>query len=113
MSGGIGLWLGVYRLRPDLRDPAAWSEADTAAGAAHFERLKAEAAAGRVMLAGRTDDTDAAGWLSEGTLGLVIFEAGTRAEAEAFVGEDPAVTGGIMTCIVQSYRLAVVRDTRA
>lgn len=36
-----------------------------------------------------------------------IFDQDDRAEVEAIVTEDPAVTGGIMTAEIRPYRISV------
>ena len=113
MNGSTRLWLGTFRLRPDLLDPGQWSGTDHEAAAAHFERLKQGAREGRVLIAGRTDDKDASGRLNEETMGIVIFEANDRAAASAFLSEDPAVAAGIMKSTVQSYRPATSRESVA
>jgi uncharacterized protein YciI len=107
------MWLGTFRLRADLRDPNAWTENDTSAVGDHFTRLQHEATKGTVLFAGRTDDRDENDWLAEDTLGLVVFEAGDRVAAEAFMADDPAVQAGVMTSAIQSYRLAVARHQGA
>ena len=110
MSDPKLLWLGTFRLRPDLRDPQAWTEDEHLAVGDHFTRLQQEAESGTVVLAGRTDDRDEKDWLAEDTIGIVIFEAEDRAAAETFMNDDPAVTSGVMTSTLQSYRLAVARS---
>lgn len=110
MSGPPPLWLGTFRLRPDLRDPSHWSDAEHGAVSAHLKRLQQGAAEGRVLFAGRTDDRDGAGWLAEATIGIAVFAAEGRAAAESYINDDPAVVAGVMTATVQSYRLAVSRD---
>ena len=110
MSDPTPMWLGTFRLRPDLRDPQAWTEVEHQAVGDHFSRLKREADKGTVVLAGRTDDRDERDWLSEDTIGIVIFVAVDRAAAETFMKDDPAVASGVMTSTLQSYRLAVARN---
>jgi uncharacterized protein YciI len=98
-------WLGVLTLRPDLRDPAAWSDGDRAAVAAHFAELQRLAAEG----AGRTDEIDPAGRMAEDTLGVVVFRAPDRAAAEARMAADAAVRAGVMRAVVNAFRVAVER----
>ena len=113
MSDPTPMWLGTFRLRPNLRDPHGWSEADQRAVADHFNRLKHEAERGTVLFAGRTDDHDGNGLLADDTVGLVVFEATDRVAAETFMAADPAVRADVMTSKLQSYRLAVARPERA
>jgi uncharacterized protein YciI len=103
-------WILVLSLRPDLREPTAWTDAERQAVGAHFAMLQREAAAGRVLLAGRSDDRDAEGRLHEDVLGIGIFYASSREDAEAFVADDPAVTAGVMKVRVHSFNLAVHAD---
>lgn len=113
MSDPTTLWLGTFRLRPDLRDPSVWTEEETQAVGDHFNRLKDAAEKGKVLFAGRTDDRDDRNWLAEDTVGLVVFEARDRAAAENFMAEDPAVRSAVMTSTVHSYRLAAARNPGA
>jgi uncharacterized protein YciI len=101
-------WLGVLTLRPDLRDPAAWSDGDRAAVAAHFAELRL-AAEGTVLLAGRTDEIGPDGRMAEDTLGVVVFRAPDRAAAEARMAADAAVKAGVMRAKVHAFRVAVER----
>jgi uncharacterized protein YciI len=41
------------------------------------------------------------------TFGLGIFDQKDRAEVEAIVAADPAVTNGVMTAEIRPYRIAV------
>jgi uncharacterized protein YciI len=97
-------YLYVLRLVPRLHDDAAWTEADTAAVSRHFEHLKREAAAGKVILAGRTREP------GDKTFGLVIFEAENDAAAQRFMDSDPAVVAGIMTASLHPYAVALQRQ---
>ena len=97
-------YLYVLRLVPRLHDDAAWTEADTAAVSRHFEHLKRETAAGKVVLAGRTREP------GDKTFGLVIFEAVDDAGAQRFMDSDPAVVAGIMTASLHPYAVALQRQ---
>ena len=97
-------YLYVLRLVPRLHDDAAWTEADTAAVSRHFEHLKRETAAGKVILAGRTREP------GDKTFGLVIFEAENDAAAQRFMDSDPAVVAGIMTASLHPYAVALQRQ---
>jgi uncharacterized protein YciI len=80
------------------------AEAQAAIGR-HFQRLQAATQTGKVLLAGRTDESN------EKTLGLVVFEAADAAEAERFMAEDPAVVAGVMLHEVRPYQVALMRTT--
>ncbi|HET9694449.1 MAG TPA: YciI family protein [Steroidobacteraceae bacterium] len=97
-------FLYVLRLVPRLHDDAAWTEADNAAVARHFEHLKQATAAGKVILAGRTREP------GDKTFGLVIFEAADEAEAQRFMAADPAVVAGVMTATLHPYAVALQRE---
>jgi uncharacterized protein YciI len=53
---------------------------------AHLDRLSKLSKEGRVVLAGP---------FSDGSGSLIVIEAASREEAEAFAGEDPYVTGKV------------------
>lgn len=92
-------------LRPVVRlhDEKAWTPADNAAVAAHFQRLQQATKTGQVLLAGRTLEPGDRG------LGLVIFEAEGEAEAKAFMAADPCVQQGVFTAELRPYYAALVR----
>jgi uncharacterized protein len=96
----------MVRLVPRLYDESAWSDADKQAVTAHFERLKAATAEGKVILAGRTREP------GDKTFGLVIFEAADDDAAKAFMDSDPAVTAGVMTATVHPYHIALQRGPK-
>jgi uncharacterized protein YciI len=93
----------VLRLVPRVHDDAAWTEADKAAVSQHFQRLQQATAAGRVILAGRTNEP------GDKTFGLVIFEAVDDAAAQQFMESDPAVVAGVMTATLHPYAVALQR----
>lgn len=110
MSDARTPYIFVLSLRPDLLEPTAWKPEERAAVGAHFEMLQREAAAGRVLLAGRSDDHDAEGRLHADVIGVGVFLAASRGEAEAFVADDPAVKAGVMKVRVHTFNLAVHAD---
>jgi uncharacterized protein len=110
MSGGRTPYILVLSLREDLRDPANWTDAERQAVAEHFEMLQREAQAGRMLLAGRSDDHEPNGHLHRDVIGVAIFLAGSRDEAEKFVAADPAVVAGVMRVRVHAFNLAVHAD---
>ncbi len=110
MRDGRTPYILVLSLREDLRDPAAWTDAERQAVAEHFEMLQREAQAGRMLLAGRSDDHEPNGHLHRDVMGVAIFLAGSRDEAEKFVAADPAVVAGVMRVRVHTFNLAVHAD---
>jgi uncharacterized protein len=99
-------YIYVVRLAPRFHDESAWTKEDHAMAQRHFERLKAAAEHGPVILAGRTEEP------AEKTFGIVIFEAPDAASARAFMENDPAVKGGLMTAELHPYMIAVQRSTQ-
>ena len=103
-------WLIMLSLaRPELQDPANWTDEDNAAVGAHFVRLQRMTEEGTVIFFGRTQDTTADGHLVPDTTGLIVLEAPDRATAETVLREDPAVVSGLMRGKVFSYTLAAQR----
>lgn len=92
-------WLVV--LRP-VRDemPFEPTEEETRIVGEHYAYLQALRADGRLVLAGPSA-------LPGDTVGLGIFDQDDRADVEAIVAQDPAVTSGIMTAEVRPFRIAV------
>jgi uncharacterized protein YciI len=66
----------------------------------HYEYLKQLRADGRLVPAGPSA-------LPGDTFGLGIFDQDDRADVEAIVAADPAVTGGVMTAEIRPYRISV------
>jgi uncharacterized protein len=81
------------------------SAEEVAIVAQHFEYLQAQARAGKVRIAGRTTEDDAR------TLGLILLEATSEADARAIMSADPAVAKGVMRAELHPFRLAI--DSRA
>jgi uncharacterized protein YciI len=93
----------VLRLVPRLHAEASWTDEDRAAVGKHFEYLSGATGRGQVVLAGRTAEP------KDRTFGLVIFEAASEGEAQAFVTADPAVVAGVMTATLHPYSIALQR----
>lgn len=88
--------------RPELAsDPTAWTPQDNAVATAHVEYLQAGAAAGTVILAGRSQDGVGPA--------IVIIETGSAAEARRFMEEDPFVASGLFRAELHPYRVAISR----
>jgi uncharacterized protein YciI len=94
----------LYRIQPArtamLRDGGTPEE--NAAVARHFDYLKRLADQGTVHLAGRTLNTD------EACFGIVIFTAGSEAEARQIMENDPAVKAGVFHAQLFPYLIALV-----
>lgn len=95
-------FLIVLRPVPRLFDEKAWTKEDNAAVGAHFNRLKAAVAEGKVILAGRTTEP------LDRTMGLIIFAAPDEAAAREFMNGDPCVSAGVMTATLHPYGLALL-----
>ncbi len=93
----------LLRLVPRLHHDDAWTDADRAIIGRHFAHLQSAAAAGQVILAGRT--------VREGdqTFGLVVFTSADESAARAFLLTDPAVAEGVMTAELHPFRVALLR----
>ena len=107
MSDGRTPFMLILKLREDLRDPANWTDAERQAVGAHFQMLQREAAAGKVLLAGRSEEYQENGHMHPDVMGIGIFLAGSREEAEKYVAADPAVLAGVMSVRVHKFNLAV------
>jgi uncharacterized protein YciI len=92
-------WLVVLRpVRAEM--PFEPTEEESQVVSEHYAYLEQLRAEGRLVLAGPSA-------LPGDTFGLGIFDQKDRAEVEAIVAADPAVTGGIMTAEIRPYRIAV------
>ena len=94
----------VLRLAPQYHEEAAWTDAENAVVARHFERLAEAARAGQVILAGRTTEE------LDSTFGLVIFEADSESAAREFMLSDPAVVARLMIATLHPYAVALQRE---
>ncbi len=97
MEGSDRLYL--YHINParDTFEQDATAQESAVVGD-HFEYLKEAVVAGRVLLAGPTED---------GCGGIVIFRATNEQEARAFVDADPAVAAGVFKASVHPFRLSL------
>jgi uncharacterized protein YciI len=92
-------WLVVLRpVREEM--PFEPTDEESRIVSEHYEYLKQLRAEGRLVLAGPSA-------LPGDTFGLGIFDQDDRAEVEAIVAADPAVTSGIMTAEIRPYRSSV------
>lgn len=95
-------FLIILKPVPRLHDENAWTKEDNAAVGAHFNRLEAAVAGGKVILAGRTTEP------LDRTIGLIIFSAPDEAAAREFMNTDPCVAAGVMTATLHPYGLALM-----
>ena len=111
MSGHAAqpLWLGTLSLRPSLADLTRWTDVERGAVQAHFEALQAQEREGRLVIAGRSQDMEGENRLAEDTIGIVVFYAADREEAESMMQADPAVRAGVMRYQLRSFTIAVAR----
>ena len=95
----------IYVLRPvpRLQDAKNWTERDNLAVSEHFTRLQQATTQGKVLLAGRTDES------LDKTFGIVVFEAADDAAAKAFMEADPAIVAGVMSATLHPYSVALLR----
>ena len=93
----------IYRIQPTrpnmLRDGA--TEAEARLTAAHFAYLQEQMAAGKLILAGRTLNSD------ETAFGIAIFQARDNAEMRQLTENDPGVAGGLFRAEWQPFRIAL------
>ena len=93
----------VLKLKPFLLTESNWTKEEEAIVDNHFNVLKELQRDGKLILAGRTLNMD------EKTFGIVILEVATEEEAKTIMGNDPAVSGGVMTAELFPYKVALIR----
>ncbi|HKC78206.1 MAG TPA: YciI family protein [Gaiellaceae bacterium] len=92
-------WLVVLRpVRAEM--PFEPTEEESRIVSEHYEYLRRLRAEERLVLAGPSA-------LPGDTFGLGIFDQEDRAEVEAIVADDPAITNGLMTAEIRPYRISV------
>ena len=94
----------VLRLQPKYQDDKNWTEADNQAVGRHFARLQQLQKDGKLILAGRT--------LVRESMGVVILEVETEAEARKVMEDDDAVKAGIMSAEVLPFQTALTSSGR-
>jgi uncharacterized protein len=107
MSDARTPFMLILKLREDLQDPVNWTDVERQAVGAHFEMLQREAAAGNMLLAGRSDEYQENGHMHPDVMGIGIFLAPSREEAEKLVAADPAVLASVMSVRLHKFNLAV------
>ena len=96
----------IYVLKPvpHLLKEENWTKREEEITDRHFNYLQEMLAAGKLILAGKTNGLD------ERTFGIVIIEANTQEEAFEMMMRDPGVSEGIMTAELYPYRVAIMRN---
>ncbi|PKK93041.1 MAG: hypothetical protein CVV61_06685 [Tenericutes bacterium HGW-Tenericutes-6] len=89
----------VLKLIPRLYEDNSWTENDNKIIDEHFNRIKEDIIANKIIHVGRTLDT------KENGFGLVVFYAEDINEAHAYAHSDPAVLKGIMEVSCQAYKV--------
>jgi len=87
-----------------LCNDQGWTEREISVVERHFEWLKQLEIEGKLILAGRTLNTD------ESRFGIVILNVDTDGEARRLMEKDPAVKEGIMTAELYPYRIALIAE---
>lgn len=91
----------VLRLNERYQDDKAWTEADNKAVQGHFQKLQKLQAEGRLIVAGRT--------MVKASMGIVVLEVESEAEARKVMEEDDAVKAGIMSAELLPFQTALIR----
>lgn len=91
----------VLRFNPKYQDEKSWTEADNQAVARHFAKLQQLQKDGKLIFAGRT--------LNKESMGVVILEVETEAEARKIMDDDDAVKAGIMSAEVLPFQTALMK----
>ncbi|MFJ5769888.1 YciI family protein [Psychrobacillus sp. NPDC093180] len=93
----------LYQLKliPALLDQTSWTDKENSIVQHHFEVLQKLQEEGKLLLAGRTLNTD--------PMGIVILEVDTEEEAVELMNNDPAVKEGIMEAQLFPYRVALYK----
>jgi len=92
----------VLRLQPKYQDDKNWTEADNQAVGKHFARLQQLQKDSKLILAGRTTVKE--------SMGVVILEVESEAEARKIMDDDDAVKAGIMSAELLPFQTALIKD---
>lgn len=93
----------VLKLRSDLLDDTVWTDVEEKIVNNHFSHLKEDTEKGKVILAGRTTNSD------NTQFGIVIFTDKSWDSALNYMKSDPAVHAGVMTATLYPYRVALMK----
>jgi uncharacterized protein YciI len=94
-------FLYQLKLMPSLIDQDSWTDKENSIVQRHFEVLQNLQEEGKLLLAGRTLNTD--------PIGIVILEVDTEEEAILLMNNDPAVKEGLMEAQLFPYRVALYK----
>lgn len=88
--------------RPELAtDLDAWTPEDERIGAEHYAYLQAAVEAGKLVMAGRSQDGIGPA--------IVIIEAASEDDARGFMESDPFVASGLFRASLHPFRVALAR----
>lgn len=102
MSKNAEQYIYVLRLIPRLLDDNNWTKEDEDIVGRHFRALQSLQKDGRLILAGRTLNSD------PDSFGIVILQVESEDEARMLMENDPAVKEGIMTAKLYPYSVALI-----
>jgi D-alanyl-D-alanine carboxypeptidase len=94
----------VLRLNPKYQDEKNWTDADKQAVGRHFAKLHQLEKDGKLIFAGRT--------LIKESMGVVVLEVETEAEARAIMDADDAVKAGIMSAELLPFQTALIKTAK-
>jgi D-alanyl-D-alanine carboxypeptidase len=92
----------VLHLNAKYQDEKNWTAADNQAVTSHFQKLQKLLADGKLIFAGRT--------LVKESMGVVIVEVESEADARKIMEDDDAVKAGIMSAEVLPFQTALRRQ---
>jgi uncharacterized protein YciI len=99
----------MYVMRPTDPTKAAsrdgWTDYDRETFELNLAHLHCAKGAGKLILAGRTLDSDGSG------PAIVVFEADTEGEAQRFFKAEPFLTRGFCTATLHPFSNPVMRDS--
>ncbi len=102
MSKSVEQFIYVLKLIPRLLNDDNWTKAEEEIVGRHFRALQSLQKDGRLILAGRTLNSD------PDSFGIVILQVETEDEARMLMENDPAVREGIMTAKLYPYSVALI-----
>lgn len=91
----------ILRLNAKYQDEKNWTEADNQAVGRHFAKLQELQKQGKLILAGRTTIKE--------SMGFVILEVESEAEARKIMEDDDAVKAGIMSAELLPFQTALMK----
>lgn len=94
----------IQPTRPEMLSEGSTPEEDEIVSQ-HFYWLKENSEKGIVLLAGRTLNTDPT------SFGIAIFRADSDQAAQEFAAQDPGIRGGVFSCEIYPYRVAMLSKT--